>query len=404
MSDHLGFHDATAEDAAGARELARVCEARLAAGIHRAANSARLLVATAKGTVPGCAITDEAGLTEAASVRGIATDGRPLRDVAVELAETVIARVEQPGAGLAGNPRAPMARRLVWSGWRNGSAGGGGGDWNVDAAVRAALCAAVDDGWGASMTAVEIDDILLGTPEPHRCVIGNGDETACEAVVGFSADAIRRVLGGEAGACGASLVRAVRDGGVRGIALLLGPATAREGAGDVAERLIRGDVLVLAVGGPATACARAGLMVPESSSRAGSGLRAVCEQAGCPPVLYMGPLAESPRLLAFCSGFAGDIGAADLARLPIAAICVPARSDRLAGFAIGHCMVASGINTIQAGGFPFGNAPQLRKYLTHDLAEAMGAGWFFAGDAGANTCPATAAERAIELIEAKRMG
>jgi len=334
---------------------------------------------------------------------GIAADGRPPRDVAIEFADAVIARVEQSGAGLADSSRAPLVRRRVWSAWRNASAGRGGGDWTVDAAVRAASCAAVDEGWGASMLAVEIDDILLGTPEPHRCVIGNGDATACEAVVGFSADAIRRALGGEAGACGRSLVRAVREGAVRGIALLLGPATAREGAGEAAERLIRGDALVLAVGGPATACARAGLMLPESSRRAGAGLRTVCEQAGCPPVLYVGSLAENPRLLAFCSDFAVDVGVDDLARLPIAAICVPAASDRLAAFAIGQCMVASGINTILASGFPFENAPRLRKYLTHDLAEAMGAGWFFAGDACAGICAESAAERAIELIEARRM-
>ena len=345
----------TAEDGgdlAAARELARLCIAARTAAAGRAANAARLLIAAAKGTVEHCAITDAAKLLAIAGLRGIKTERRATAEIAVELGEAVLAELGKRDACVTYAAPIPAGRRKLWEALRSSRPES---QLDVDACgdpaalLRAAECAAIENGWGASLLVIEMNDVLLGTPSPRRCEI-RADGATVEAVAGFGAEAIARMLGGEFRASLMPLAENIAKGTVRGVAAIFGPAFSTEETWvRVAEDLAKGNVLTLAAGGPAFACARAGLMLPEAADRAGSGLRELCDAVGCPPVLHVGSFEETPRILMLIAKLVEEADVRDFSDLPIAAVC--ADTPRRDGLPMGQCFVASGIRTVNTGEF-----------------------------------------------------
>jgi len=109
---------------------------------------------------------------------------------------------------------------------------------------------------------------------PEKVLIPE-DKTEC--MVGFSAEAIVKALGGTLD----PLLNAIKSGDITKIRHDYGHVT-------LVRELIKNNVLVTTTGCNAIACAKFGLMLPEAADQAGDGLKGVCRALGVPPVLHMG--------------------------------------------------------------------------------------------------------------------
>jgi len=169
--------------------------------------------------------------------------------------------------------------------------------------------------------ALEIAKQIVGTAVenysrrvPEKVFIP-ADKTAC--MVGFSTEAIVQALGGTLD----PLLDAVKSGAVRGIAGVVGCNNPKirhdEGHVGLVRELIYNNVLVVATGCNAIACAKAGLMLPEAADQAGDGLKGVCQALGVPPVLHMGSCVDISRILSVCAAVANALGV-DISDLPLA--------------------------------------------------------------------------------------
>ncbi|HLF41092.1 MAG TPA: anaerobic carbon-monoxide dehydrogenase catalytic subunit, partial [Acidimicrobiia bacterium] len=142
--------------------------------------------ATARGETTGYRIADEAKLARLAADLGIPADGRPVADVAVDVADALFddygSRKEQ--VSLAA--RAPEARRQRWADL--GITPRGIDRENVEMMHRThmgvdndhvnillhGLRTSLSDGWGGSMIATELSDVLFGTPTPVTSEVNLG--------------------------------------------------------------------------------------------------------------------------------------------------------------------------------------------------------------------------------------
>ena len=338
----LGKRD---DSLARARLAADLCKRSHTFAVHRARNEARLLVAAARGGVPGCTIAEPARLAALAAACGLQHAPKSGVGEVTALCEALLGLLDAQASPFCAS-RAPEGRRKIWQ--RNGILSPAGSLEIENCSDPAALLAeslrlAVCDGWGASMLAIDLEDAIFGTPAPARCELQE-DGRSYPAIAGFGPDAIRRMLGGRFRASFEPLIASIVSGRLRGVAVVVGHRPDSAGIAPLAAALLKSNVLVLAIGGPAVACAKAGLLLPEAAAEAGPGLREVCEAVGCPPVLDVGSLAESSRILSIAAGVAQEAGMSDLADLPLAAICL--QSAGSTEFAVGQCLVASGISVI----------------------------------------------------------
>ena len=126
------------------------------------------------------------------------------------------------------------------------------------------------------------------------------------------------------------LIETIASGNIYGIVLLAGCTSPRVVADashvKIAKNLIKQNVLVVATGCAAQACARAGLLSPDASQYAGDNLRGVLallgESAGLdrplPPVWHFGSCSDNGRVMILISAIAEKLGV-PIKDLPIAA-------------------------------------------------------------------------------------
>jgi len=172
-----GVCGATLETVA-ARNLARAIAAGAAAHSDHGLDMAFTLEAVAKGEAPGYEVRDPGKLRSVAQVMGIKADVRPVNDLALEVAERAIANFGQMRGELTYVSRAPARRQQTWRslGITPRSVTREivetlhrthiGTDQDPEHLLRHALRTALSDGWGGSMLATDISDILFGTPSP----------------------------------------------------------------------------------------------------------------------------------------------------------------------------------------------------------------------------------------------
>ena len=180
----VGKHDrgicgATRETVA-ARNFARMIAAGAAAHSDHGRDMALTLLAAAEGKAPDYEIRDEAKLREVAEFLDVPTKGRETMEIAKDVAETALAQVGNQKGEILFLKRAPTKRQEVWR--KAGVAPRGidreiveimhrthvGNDQWYDSILMAALRTALADGWGGSMLATDITDILFGSPVPVR--------------------------------------------------------------------------------------------------------------------------------------------------------------------------------------------------------------------------------------------
>lgn len=164
-----------------ARNVARAVAAGSASHTDHGREVVEVLRQAAEtGFTSGYAIGNEHRLRALAAEWNVAVDGRSLRDVALDLAQAMEAQFGTPHGPLKPALRAPAGQQ---SRWRQLGIMPRGIDREVVellgrthhgveadpiALLRAAMRTALSDGWGASMLATDVQDVLFGSPQAIR--------------------------------------------------------------------------------------------------------------------------------------------------------------------------------------------------------------------------------------------
>ncbi len=181
----VGICGATLETIA-ARNLARAIASGAAAHSDHGRDLAFTLEAVAQGQAPGYAIRDVGKLWDVAQRVGVRTEGRPVNDVALDVARKALGEFGQQRGELTYLKHAPKKRYELWKKLELAPRGIDreivdvlhrthmGDDQDPVHILRGAIRTALGDGWGGSMWATDISDILFGTPSPKVSQVNLG--------------------------------------------------------------------------------------------------------------------------------------------------------------------------------------------------------------------------------------
>ncbi|MBL8055879.1 MAG: anaerobic carbon-monoxide dehydrogenase catalytic subunit [Anaerolineales bacterium] len=161
-----------------ARNLARAIAAGSAAHSDHGRDVAFTLLAAAEGEAQGYQVRDPIKLRAVAAYYGVPVEGKTTAQLAKDVAQKAIAEFGQQRGELAFIKRAPKKRQEAWR--RYGVVPRGidrevvdilhrthmGDDQDAEHILKGALRCALADGWGGSMIATELSDVLFGTPSP----------------------------------------------------------------------------------------------------------------------------------------------------------------------------------------------------------------------------------------------
>jgi anaerobic carbon-monoxide dehydrogenase catalytic subunit len=165
-------------DTIQARNLIRAISAGAAAHSDHGRDMAFTLKAVANGEAEGYMIRDVAKLRNVASLYDIPIEGRSPQEIANDLADLYISQFGQQKGVIVVTKRAPEKRQKLWK--DNGVLPRGvdrevvealhrthiGDDQDPEHILSHAVRTSISDGWGGSMIATDISDILFGTPAP----------------------------------------------------------------------------------------------------------------------------------------------------------------------------------------------------------------------------------------------
>jgi carbon-monoxide dehydrogenase catalytic subunit len=165
-------------DTIQARNLIRAIAAGSAAHSDHGRDMAFTLKAVANGEAEGYVLRDVAKLRIVASKYGIPIEKRSPQEIANDLADLYIAQFGQQRGKVAPVIRAPKKRQKLWEDLNVVPRGVDrevvealhrthiGDDQDPEHILQHAIRTAIADGWGGSMIATDISDILFGTPAP----------------------------------------------------------------------------------------------------------------------------------------------------------------------------------------------------------------------------------------------
>jgi carbon-monoxide dehydrogenase catalytic subunit len=165
-------------DTIQARNFIRSIAAGSAAHSDHGRDMAFTLKAVANGETEGYRIRDVAKLRMIASKYNIPVEKRAPEEIANELADLYIAQFGQQRGEVILTSRAPQKRLKIWR--ENGVVPRGidrevvealhrthiGDDQDYEHILVHAIRTGLSDGWGGSMIATDVSDILFGTPAP----------------------------------------------------------------------------------------------------------------------------------------------------------------------------------------------------------------------------------------------
>ena len=161
-----------------ARNFIRMIAGGAAAHSDHGRGVAELFLAVAKGEAPGYEIKDEQKLLQLALDWGIEIGDRSNQEIAIDIGEIAMKEFGRQEGELLFLRRAPLKRQELWR--KQGVAPRGidrevveimhrthmGVDQDYRNLLRQGVRASIADGWGGSMIATELQDVLFGTPAP----------------------------------------------------------------------------------------------------------------------------------------------------------------------------------------------------------------------------------------------
>lgn len=165
-------------DTIQARNLTRSIAAGSAAHSDHGRDMAFILKAVSQGEAEGYTIRDVAKLRIVASHYNIPIEKRSPEEIASDLADLYIAQFGQQRGEVVPISQAPIKRQKIWR--EKGVVPRGvdrevvealhrthiGDDQDAAHILTHAIRTALSDGWGGSMIATDVSDILFGTPAP----------------------------------------------------------------------------------------------------------------------------------------------------------------------------------------------------------------------------------------------
>jgi carbon-monoxide dehydrogenase catalytic subunit len=163
-----------------ARNFVRMIAAGTSAHSDHARDMAMTLLAAATGEAKDFSIKDVKKLYRVAGILGIEFEGRPVNDVAKDVALTFIEDFGRQNGELNYIKRAPKKTQERWRKWGIVPRGidrevvesmhrtNIGVDHDPDHLLSQGLRVALADGWGGCMISSDITDILFGTPHPVK--------------------------------------------------------------------------------------------------------------------------------------------------------------------------------------------------------------------------------------------
>ena len=163
-----------------ARNFCRMVAVGAASHSDHGRDLAYTLLEAAEGHAPDYKIRDPYKLMEVAGYLGVKTDGREINEIARDVALAALGEFGRIEGELLYVRRAPPKRQKIWR--ELGIAPRSidrevvdllhrthiGNDQDAEHLLDEAMRCALADGWGGSMLATDISDILFGTPSPVR--------------------------------------------------------------------------------------------------------------------------------------------------------------------------------------------------------------------------------------------
>jgi carbon-monoxide dehydrogenase catalytic subunit len=198
-------------------------------------------------------------------------------------------------------------------------------------------------------------------------------------LAGYSLHSLGKALKSNGSGPLAPLAEALAKGAVKGVVGILGCNNVRVTPGpsgldphvEIAQELIKNDILVFTTGCTAMALGRAGLLSADAASKAGSALAKFCGDTGLPPVIHLGSCVDNSRLLHVLGALAkaGPLGD-DIKALP-AAIAIPGwTSEQIVSSAF--YFAGSGVDVYMGFTLPIQGVPHIVKYFEEGFAERFG--------------------------------
>jgi len=131
-------------------------------------------------------VRDASKLARVAGYLGISVEGKSIEELAGKVGRAALAEFGRQEGTLLYTKRAPQKQQEIWE--RNQVTPRGidreiveimhrthiGNDQKADHILQQGMRAALADGWGGSMLATDISDILFGTPSPIQSMVGMG--------------------------------------------------------------------------------------------------------------------------------------------------------------------------------------------------------------------------------------
>jgi carbon-monoxide dehydrogenase catalytic subunit len=169
-----------------ARNFLRAVAAGASAHSDHGRGVAEVFIAAAKGDAPDYNLKDNTKLHKLAQELGVETKGRAPNDIALDIGQIALAEFGKPEGTQLMAKRAPQPRQEIWKKHditpravdrevvealhRTTM----GVDQDYKNIIMHASRTALADGWGGSMLATELQDILFGTPYPGRGEVNLG--------------------------------------------------------------------------------------------------------------------------------------------------------------------------------------------------------------------------------------
>ncbi|HPU01654.1 MAG: anaerobic carbon-monoxide dehydrogenase catalytic subunit [Firmicutes bacterium] len=169
-----------------ARNLLRTIAAGAAAHSDHGRDIVETLLHAATGEKSDYAIKDEAKLMALAGELGVPTEGRSSKEIAADIARMAMAEFGSEKGAFEFMRRVPPPRKALWDSLNITPRGIDrevveamhrthmGVDTDYVNIILQGLRTGLSDGWGGSMWATELSDILFGTPKPHKGVSNLG--------------------------------------------------------------------------------------------------------------------------------------------------------------------------------------------------------------------------------------
>ena len=169
-----------------ARNFLRAVAAGASAHSDHGRGVAEVFLATARGEAPDYQLRDIIKLYKVAEDLGVETNNRSVKEIGVDVGEIALAEFGKPEGEQLMARRAPKPRQEIWE--KLGIMPRAvdrevvealhrthmGVDQDYKNIIMHSSRTALADGWGGSMLATELQDILFGTPYPGRGEVNLG--------------------------------------------------------------------------------------------------------------------------------------------------------------------------------------------------------------------------------------